>query len=125
MIYGIGIDMVRVRRIQGAVEKWGERFLQRIFTGDEIAYCYARKNPYLPLSARFAAKEAFIKAAGSRIGVTFSDIEVTNNDAGQPFLRLKGTLQEFLRKNSIAKVHLSLSHEQEYAVACVVLERHS
>jgi holo-[acyl-carrier protein] synthase len=122
MIYGIGIDIVRVQRIQDAVEKWGEKFLLRIYTGDEIAYCYKRKNPYNSLAARFAAKEAFIKAISSGIPVSFSDIEISNSDIGQPLLRLKGRLDDFVKTNLITKVYLSLSHEQEYAVACVVLE---
>jgi len=124
MIYGIGIDIVRIRRVQEAFEKWGERFLQRVYTGDEIAYCFEKRNPHLSLAARFAAKEAFIKAAGAGVPVAFNDIEVAHSDTGQPVLRLRRTLQDFLSNNHIAKVHLSLSHEQEYAVACVVLERH-
>ena len=55
MIYGIGLDIVRVRRVQDAVEKWGERFLHRVYTGDEITYCFGKKNPHLPLAARFEA----------------------------------------------------------------------
>jgi holo-[acyl-carrier protein] synthase len=122
MIYGIGIDIVRVQRIQDAVEKWGEKFLLRIYTNDEIAYCYKRKNPYRSLSARFAAKEAFIKAISSGIPLSFSDIEISNNDTGQPLLKLKGTLDDFVKTKLIKKIYLSLSHEHEYAVACVVLE---
>jgi holo-[acyl-carrier protein] synthase len=122
MIYGIGIDIVRVHRIRDAVEKWGEKFLLRVYTGDEIAYCYKRKYPYSSLAARFAAKEAFIKAISSGIPVSFSDIEISNSDTGQPLLRLKGKVDDFVKTKLITKVSLSLSHEQEYAVACVVLE---
>jgi holo-[acyl-carrier protein] synthase len=122
MIYGIGIDIVRVQRIQDAVEKWGEKFLLRIYTGDEIAYCYKRKNPYNSLAARFAAKEAFIKSVSTGTQFSLSDIEVSNRDTGQPVLRLKGTLDDFVKTKLINKIYLSLSHEQEYAVACVVLE---
>jgi holo-[acyl-carrier protein] synthase len=122
MIYGIGIDIVRVQRIQDAVEKWGEKFLLRVYTNDEIAYCYKRKNPYPSLAARFAAKEAFIKAISSGIPLSFSDIEISNSDTGQPLLKLKRTLDDFIKTKLIKKISLSLSHEQEYAVACVVLE---
>jgi holo-[acyl-carrier protein] synthase len=122
MIYGIGIDIVRVQRIQDAVEKWGEKFLLRVYTNDEIAYCYKRKNPYHSLAARFAAKEAFIKAISSEIPLSFSDVEISNSDTGKPLLKLKGTLDDFVQTKLIKKIYLSLSHEQEYAVACVVLE---
>ncbi len=65
MIYGVGIDLVKIDRMKEVVEKWGQRFLERVFTAGEISYCYEKKNPYLSLSVRFAAKEALIKAIGS------------------------------------------------------------
>jgi holo-[acyl-carrier protein] synthase len=123
MIYGIGIDIVRTERIKTVIEKWGRRFLEKVFTDREITYCYKRKNPYLSLSVRFAAKEAFIKAIGSEVPVSFTDIEVLNAITGQPFLNLGGRAGDFLNSNGIKTAHLSLSHEHDYGVACVVLEK--
>jgi holo-[acyl-carrier protein] synthase len=123
MIYGIGIDIVKTERMKDVIEKWGEKFLQRVFTGNEISYCYKKQNPYLSLSARFAAKEAFIKAIGSEITVKFSDIEVINSDKGKPVLVLGGRIKDFLKTRKVRTTHLSLSHEHDYSLACVVLEQ--
>lgn len=123
MIYGVGIDLVKIDRMKEVVEKWGQRFLERVFTAGEISYCYEKKNPYLSLSVRFAAKEALIKAIGSAGPVSLTDIEVINVDTGKPFLKINGRLEVFLKEKSIRRAHLSLSHEHEYGVACVVLEQ--
>jgi len=123
MIYGIGIDIIRVERMRQVVEKWEEKFLRRVFTEQEISYCYKRKNPFLSLAVRFAAKEALIKAIGSEIPVSFKDIEVTNNDTGKPSLTVKGKLEALFNNYSIKKIYLSLSHEHDYGVACVVIEK--
>ena len=123
MIYGIGIDIIKIERMKKVVEKWGDRFLRRVFTDNEISYCYAKSNPYPSLSVRFAAKEAMIKAIGSGPPLSFTDIEVVNAHTGKPALRLSGRLQDFLDARKISKTHLSLSHEQEYGVASVILEQ--
>jgi holo-[acyl-carrier-protein] synthase len=123
MIYGIGIDIVKVKRMRDVVEKWGQKFLERVFTESEISYCYEKKEPYLSLAVRFAAKEALIKAIGFTISVSLTDIEVINIATGRPFLRVNGKLENFFQEKSIRKAHLSLSHEHEYGVACVVLEQ--
>lgn len=122
MIYGIGIDIVKIDRIGQAVERWGERFLRRIFTDAEIAYAYDKKSPYPSLAVRFAAKEALIKALGSLHGAALTDIEITGN--GAPVIRVKGRLLDLFRERSIKSSHVSLSHEREYGVACVVVETH-
>jgi holo-[acyl-carrier protein] synthase len=123
MIHGIGIDIVNVERMRKAVERWGDRFLRRIFTEAEIAYSYKKAEPWLSLSVRFAAKEAFIKAIGSEISVTLTEIEVMNSAGGSPFFRMKGAVEAFFEEKAIRSAHLSLSHEREYGVACVVLEK--
>jgi holo-[acyl-carrier protein] synthase len=123
MIYGIGIDIVRIKRMKQVVEKWGQRFLKRVFTSEELSYCLQKSNPYLSLAVRFAAKEAMIKAIGSAIPVAFIDIEVMRIDTGRPFLKVSGNLEAFFQKNRIKSAHLSLSHEHDYGVACVVLEQ--
>jgi holo-[acyl-carrier protein] synthase len=123
MIYGIGIDIVRVDRIRTVVEKWEQRFLSRVFTRDEIAYCYLKRTPYLSLAVRFAAKEAFMKALGSGFSVSLTEIEVISKDTGKPHLHFSSRLDGFMKGHSIRTSHLSLSHEHEYGVACVVLEQ--
>jgi holo-[acyl-carrier protein] synthase len=123
MIYGVGIDIVKIERMKEVVEKWGQRFLDRVFTKEEISYCYDKKDPYLSLAARFAAKEALVKAIGSAGPVSLTDIEVVNIDTGKPFIKINGKLEDFFREKSIKRAHLSLSHEHEYGVACVVLEQ--
>ena len=122
MIYGVGIDLVKIERMKDVIEKWGKRFLEKVFTKNEISYCYEKKNPYLSLAARFAAKEALVKAIGSAVPVSLADIEVINIDTGKPFLKVNGRLEHFFKENSIKRAHLSLSHEHEYSIACVVLE---
>lgn len=123
MIYGIGIDLVKIERMKEVVEKWGQRFLDRVFTKEEISYCYDKKDPYLSLAARFAAKEALVKAIGSAGPVSLTDIEVVNIDTGKPFIKINGKLKDFFKEKSIKRAHLSLSHEHEYGVACVILEQ--
>jgi len=122
MIYGVGIDLVKIERIKEVTEKWGKRFLERVFTENEISYCYEKKNPYLSLAVRFAAKEALIKAIGSEIPVSLTDIEVVNYGNGKPSIKVHGKLKQFLEGKNIHDIHLSLSHEKEYGVASVVLE---
>jgi len=123
MIYGIGIDVVHIDRMRIVVEKWGQRFLNKVFTKEEISYCYDKKDPYLSLAARFAAKEALVKAIGSADPVSLTDIEVVNIATGKPFIKINGKLKDFFKEKSIKRAHLSLSHEHEYGVACVVLEQ--
>src|SRR4030042_6410925 len=122
MIYGVGIDLVKIERMRQVVEKWGRRFLDRVFTEGEISYCYEKKEPYLSLAVRFAAKEALVKAIGSASPVSLTDIEIVNVDTGKPFIKVNGKLEDFFNDKRIKRAHLSLSHEHEYGVACVVLE---
>jgi holo-[acyl-carrier protein] synthase len=123
MIYGIGVDIVKIDRMKAVVEKWGHRFLKRVFTEHEIIYCYGKRIPYLSLAVRFAAKEALIKAIGAEVPVTLIDIEVTHVGTGKPVLKFSEKLEIFLETKKIKAAHLSLSHEHDYGVACVVLEQ--
>jgi holo-[acyl-carrier protein] synthase len=90
MIHGIGTDIVEIYRIKDAVEKWGERFLKKIFTENEIAYCNKKKDPYPHLAVRFAAKEAVIKASSLLRDkrLAFHDIEILNEPSGKPFIKI-------------------------------------
>jgi len=122
MIYGIGVDIVRTERVRSAVERWGDRFLRRVFTEGEIAYAYSKQQPYLSLSVRFAAKEALIKAIGGEAAARLTDIEVTSRESGRPSISVRGGLADFFSARNICSAHVSLSHERDYGVACVVLE---
>ncbi len=122
LIYGVGIDLVKVERMREVIGRWGRHFLERVFTEGEISYAYEKKDPYLSLSVRFAAKEALIKAMGSEGPISFRDIEVVNLACGKPSLRVVGNFGEFFKEKGIRSTHLSLSHEKEYGVACVVVE---
>jgi len=123
MVYGIGIDIVRTKRIKEVIEKWGKRFLERVYTENEIAYCYQKRSPYLSLAVRFDAKEAFIKAIGSEIIVSLNEIEVINLGSGKPVIKLNVKLDNYLTNKMISNINISLSHEHDYAVACVILEQ--
>ncbi|MFN3740504.1 MAG: holo-ACP synthase [Thermodesulfovibrionales bacterium] len=114
MIKATGIDIVRIKRIKEAVEKWGERFLSRIYSQDELRYCLQKNPPYESLAVRFAAKEAFLKAINKRLSLT--SIEVKNEPSGRPYLNVKDNFPQNLR------FHLSLSHDSDYAIAIVIVE---
>jgi len=124
MIRGIGVDIVKVDRIGQAVERWGDRFLKRIFTAAEIERCQQRARPEQCLALRFAAKEAFAKALGlgMRKGLRWRDIEVVHDDLGKPDLLLHNQAQRLLEAVEASRTWLSLSDERESALAVVVLE---
>jgi len=122
MIYGIGIDIVKIERMKDASEKWGRKFFEKILTEDEISYCYERSDPYPSLAVRFAAKEALIKAMGWEISFRYKDVEIVNNEKGRPMINVTGTLIAYFHDREIKHCHVSLSHEKEFGVACVVLE---
>ncbi|MBI5102169.1 MAG: holo-ACP synthase [Nitrospirae bacterium] len=123
MIFGIGTDIVKTERLRAAVDRWGDRFLRRVFTEDEISYSYGKKDPFLSLSARFAAKEALIKAIGRRAAFGLSDIEIINNEDGGPSIRPRGGLKAYFDSNNLGASYLSMSHEREYSIAFVVVEK--
>jgi holo-[acyl-carrier protein] synthase len=124
MIRGIGVDIVKVDRIEKAVERWGHRFLERIFTAAEIERCQKRARPAQCLALRFAAKEAFAKALGlgMRKGLRWRDIEVVHDNFGKPDLLLHNQAQRLLETMEASRTWLSLSDERESALAVVVLE---
>ncbi len=124
MILGIGIDIVHVPRIEVAVERFGDRFIDRVFCQKEAQQCLCKRDPYPSLAGRFAAKEAFVKALGTgfRLGVALTQICVDRKDSGAPYLNLLGKARELAEIRGVTGVHLSISHEDRYAVAMVVLE---
>ena len=125
MIYGIGVDLVKIARIERVIHRWGDRFIHRIYTRDEMEICYGRSSPPSAFALRFAAKEAFSKAIGygMRGGVRWRDIEVFHYPGGRPGLRLHGKSFDICRKEKITGFYVSLSDEREYGVAMVVLEK--
>lgn len=124
MIYGIGIDLVRISRIDRVLKKWGDRFVRRVFTISEIVECKSRPDPAAAFALRFAAKEAFSKAVGTgmKLGVAWRDIETISTTGGRPELRLHGEAGRLCFKLGISSAHLSLSDEGAYGSAVVVLE---
>ena len=122
MIAGIGIDVVEISRMQRAVDEWGETFLRKIFTPDELAYAHARKNPTPHIAARFAVKEAVAKAlaTGWSGGFRWKDVEVENDSSGKPTVALYGRAKELLQGS---KIMVSISHSENVVVACAVIER--
>ncbi len=125
MIVGTGTDLIEILRVAESIERYGERFLQRIYTPAEIAYCRRKKhNAAESFAARFAAKEAGAKALGTGIakGVAWSEIEVIHLPGGRPALRLHGRAAERAAKMGITEAHVSLSHSRDLAIAVVVLE---
>jgi holo-[acyl-carrier protein] synthase len=124
MIQGIGIDLVENERIEKIIGKWGDKFLHRVFSAEEINYCSRHIQASIHYGARFAAKEAFLKAMGIGLGmgVKLREIEVVNNDQGKPDLLLWDRANEQIIKREIRKIHLSLTHTKNYATAIVILE---
>lgn len=125
MIAGTGIDIVEVHRIDQALRRHGDRFLHRVFTPGEIAYCSTSDSHRSQrLAARFAAKEATLKAFGLGLrDVKWTDIEVVRDPLGKPALNLSGRLKQLAEERGIARLHLSLSHSKDYAIAQVVAEQ--
>jgi holo-[acyl-carrier protein] synthase len=124
MIYGIGIDIVNIRRIGRVIDRWGTRFINRVFTTREINFCFQRPRSVSSLALRFAAKEAFSKAIGlgMRRGIKWRDIEIVQNPNGRPDLNVTGEALSLCHKEGIGRWYVTLSDESYYGVAVVVLE---
>ena len=124
MILGTGIDLIEVARIASSFEKFGERFVNWILLPEEIHYCQTHKQPAPFLAARFAAKEAVSKAFGTGIGaqIGWQDIEVRRKESGEPFVVLHGKGAELFAARGAQRLHLSLTHTENYAAATAILE---
>jgi holo-[acyl-carrier protein] synthase len=122
-ILGTGIDLVENARVAASIAKFGDRFLHRIFTEGEIAYCAAFPNPVPHYAARFAAKEAVSKAFGTGIGkaLGWKEIEVHRNPAGAPFIELHGGGLELAAQRGVTQIHVSLTHTDAHAAANALL----
>lgn len=126
MIYGIGIDVVEVERIESAIERQGQAFLDRLFTEREKEYCGKQKRPGMHFAARFAAKEAVSKALGTGVGgkAGWLEMEVVRGESGAPTMLFHGKAADFIAAEGIAEVQVSLSHARDYAAANAVAIRH-
>jgi holo-[acyl-carrier protein] synthase len=123
-VIGIGIDIVECARIENSIERFGDRFLKRIFTEGEIAYSQSMKFPARHFAARFAAKEALSKAFGTGIGKSMGwrDLDVRKRESGEPFAVLSGGAKQMAQERGITKVWISLSHTEQSGSATIVLE---
>jgi holo-[acyl-carrier protein] synthase len=124
MMVGIGVDIVEIPRLRRTLERYGNRFIRRIFTSAEQEYCLARADPAPHYAVRFAAKEALFKALGTgwAKGVTWLDVEVHREPHAAPQLGLKGEAEKLSKTLGMKSIHISLSHSENTAIAFVVLD---
>jgi holo-[acyl-carrier protein] synthase len=124
MIVGTGVDLAEVPRIKASIERFGAKFIDRIYTPAEIAYVERKANKFERYAARFAAKEAGMKAIGTgwHHGVTWKDFEVVNLPSGKPTLRFYGVAAQFANRLGVKNVALSITHTKELGMAHVILE---
>ena len=124
MIIGIGTDIVAIKRFQRFVDENNAAILHRLFTKHELEYCRPKKGSAASYAARFAAKEAFMKALGTglRDGLSWQDMEIVNDHNGKPELRLSGRAEQLFKERGSSTAFLSLTHDGDYAVAMIVLE---
>ena len=125
-IFGIGTDIVNIKRMEKSLKRHGSKFKNNIFSKNEITYCEKKKNPFPFYAKRFAAKEALSKALGTGIrkGINFKNIQITNDIYGKPSIKLKGGADEYLKKkikNKNYNIYLSLSDDSPWAQATVII----
>ena len=124
VIVGLGLDITEVDRITAAIERRGAAILERLYTPREVAYCERHKNKFERYAARFAAKEATMKALGTgwRLGVRWRDIEVVNAPGGKPILNLEGVARNFADRLGVTNISLTITHSGNFALAQVIFE---
>jgi len=123
MILGIGIDMVKNNRIKKLIDKYGEHFLKKVYTEAEIEYCQGKNKAAISFAARFAAKEAVLKALGTGMrNNSWQDIEILNNELGKPEVNLFAKTKKKADELEVRSIFLSISHEKEYSIAQIVME---
>ena len=120
MVKAVGVDIIEIDRIKAVIKKWGDRFLNKVFTPWEINYCREKVFPEYSFAARFAVKEAVLKAAGSGLdrGIRWTSIEVVNDRNGKPSVKLGGRIRELIGPGEIL---ISMSHTHNYAIAQAIL----
>ncbi len=125
MIAGIGMDLIDIARIRRVWTRFGDRFLSRVYQAGEVEYCMAKHDPALSLAARFAAKEAAMKALGTGVsrGVSFRQIEVVRRAGEAPTIRFRGRAKERADDLGVRSASLTITHEAGIAAAVVILEK--
>lgn len=123
MIVGSGIDICENYRIRHLLEKFGDRFLKRVYTNEEIEYCQQKKDPVPSLAARFAVKEAFVKALSieRNLNLSYRDVCLTGR-SGKKTIQIQGQMREIAAKNHVTNIQFSISHARDYSCAVVILE---
>jgi holo-[acyl-carrier protein] synthase len=121
MVLGLGIDIIEIDRIRQSIENYGERFLNKVFTPEEIRYCNSKFNKFQHYAARFAAKEAVYKAltSGWKSSLRWKDIEIQNDSAGMPSINTSGKLKSFLSED--AQLRISISHSESYVTSVAII----
>jgi holo-[acyl-carrier protein] synthase len=124
MVYGIGVDIIKIERFKMALARWGDRLCNRVFTPQELLICQNKARPERHLALRFAAKEAFLKAMGKGMfqGIAWHDIEIINDPSGRPHMKVWGKAERLCKEKGVKEILVSISHETEYGVAQVLLE---
>lgn len=122
-IIGIGLDLVKIARVEAIARRWPDRFLHRVYTQDERRASFSRAWPYASLAGRFAAKEAMLKALGTgwSAGVSWQDIQVLNEVGGRPVATVRGRTGVLVQQAGVTRIHVTLSHDGDYAIAEVIL----
>ena len=124
MVLGLGTDLIEIERVQQSLDRFGERFMQKIFTAGEIAYCQSKKRAAESFAARFAAKEAAAKALGTGIsrGISWKEIEIRREPGERPTVHLSGRATERAGEMGVRHLQLSLTHSRDVAMAVVIAE---
>ncbi|MZG30113.1 MAG: holo-ACP synthase [Nitrospinae bacterium] len=125
MIFGTGLDIIEIDRIKKSLERYSQRFENKVFTDGEINYCQSQADPGKHFAARFAVKEAVSKSLGTGISndVGFKDIEVVNNESGKPIVKMAGRGKLLFEKLNLKSIHISISHDRHYAIAHAIAEQ--
>jgi len=123
LVLGLGIDIIEIARVRKSIENYGDKFLAKVFTEEEIRYCDSKFNKYQHYAARFAAKEAVYKAlaSGWKEGLRWKDIEIQNDTSGMPSIKPSGKLKTFLSENT--QLRISISHSDNYVTSVAIIFR--
>ena len=124
MIHGTGVDLIEISRIKNSIQKYSGKFEARVFTSKEIDYCRSKADPFKHFAARFAAKEAVLKSLGTGMaeGISWKDMEILNQESGQPVLSLSGKGRDIFESLNLRNIHISMTHDKSYAVAQAIAE---
>jgi holo-[acyl-carrier protein] synthase len=125
MIFGTGIDIIEIDRINNSIQKYSDRFKNKIFTQKEIDYCHSQADPAKHFAARFTVKEAVLKCFGTGMtgGILWKDIEVDRLKSGQPILNLYGKGKKIFNQLKLKQIHISITHDKSHAVAHAIAEK--